>query len=296
MDPIVPRLEEETRRRRRMPLFRHRHVPVRMLVPNFFTLLALCAGLTSIRMGIEERYELALGAIVFAALLDGIDGRVARLLKASSRFGAELDSLADFVNFGVAPAFLVFNWGLGSLKSLGWICVMIFALASALRLARFNVAADDAPPKWQAAYFIGMPTPAAAIVVLLPIFIEHLGLEGIRSSPIMLDFVLIYTLAIAFLMVSTLPTFSGKLLGERISREYVLPIFMLAIGFVALLVTYPYGTLTGASIAYLASIPFSYRRFGRMMETTVADSQGPSEETATEPARVVAIRSGEQPR
>jgi CDP-diacylglycerol---serine O-phosphatidyltransferase len=296
MDPIVPRLEEETRRRRRMPLFRHRHVPVRMLVPNFFTLLALCAGLTSIRMGIEERYELALGAIVFAALLDGIDGRVARLLKASSRFGAELDSLADFVNFGVAPAFLVFNWGLGSLKSLGWICVMIFALASALRLARFNVAADDAPPKWQAAYFIGMPTPAAAIVVLLPIFIEHLGLEGIRSSPIMLDFVLIYTLAIAFLMVSTLPTFSGKLLGERISREYVLPIFMLAIGFVALLVTYPYGTLTGASIAYLASIPFSYRRFGRMMETTVADSQGPSEETAAEPARVVAIRSGEQPR
>ncbi|MGZ5851488.1 MAG: CDP-alcohol phosphatidyltransferase family protein, partial [Hyphomicrobium sp.] len=117
VDPIVPRLEEETRRRRRMPLFRHRHVPVRMLVPNFFTLLALCAGLTSIRMGIEERYELALGAIVFAALLDGIDGRVARLLKASSRFGAELDSLADFVNFGVAPAFLVFNWGLGSLKS-----------------------------------------------------------------------------------------------------------------------------------------------------------------------------------
>jgi CDP-diacylglycerol---serine O-phosphatidyltransferase len=298
MDPIVPRLEEETRRRRRMPLFRHRHVPVRMLVPNFFTLLALCAGLTSIRMGIEERYELALGAIVFAALLDGIDGRVARLLKASSRFGAELDSLADFVNFGVAPAFLVFNWGLGSLKSLGWICVMIFALASALRLARFNVAADDAPPKWQAAYFIGMPTPAAAIVVLLPIFIEHLGLEGIRSSPIMLDFVLIYTLAIAFLMVSTLPTFSGKLLGERISREYVLPIFMLAIGFVALLVTYPYGTLTGASIAYLASIPFSYRRFGRMMETTAVDTQAqsPSEETATEPARVVAIRSGEQPR
>jgi CDP-diacylglycerol---serine O-phosphatidyltransferase len=298
VDPIVPRLEEETRRRRRMPLFRHRHVPVRMLVPNFFTLLALCAGLTSIRMGIEERYELALGAIVFAALLDGIDGRVARLLKASSRFGAELDSLADFVNFGVAPAFLVFNWGLGSLKSLGWICVMIFALASALRLARFNVAADDAPPKWQAAYFIGMPTPAAAIVVLLPIFIEHLGLEGIRSSPIMLDFVLIYTLAIAFLMVSTLPTFSGKLLGERISREYVLPIFILAIGFVALLVTYPYGTLTGASIAYLASIPFSYRRFGRMMETTAVDTQAqsPSEETATEPARVVAIRSGEQPR
>jgi CDP-diacylglycerol--serine O-phosphatidyltransferase len=297
MDPIVPRLEHETRRRRRIPLFRHRQVPVRMLVPNFFTLLALCAGLTSIRMGIEERYELALAAIVFAALLDGIDGRVARLLKASSRFGAELDSLADFVNFGVAPAFLVFNWGLGSLKSLGWICVMIFALASALRLARFNVASDEDNPRWQKAYFIGMPTPAAAIVVLLPVFIEHLGFEGMRSWTFMLDIVLVYTLVIAFLMVSTIPTFSGKLLGERISREYVLPIFMLSVGFVALLVTYPFGTLTGGSIAYLASIPFSYRRFGKMLDATEAQARPqPQPAPAAEAARIVSIRSGEPPR
>lgn len=298
MDPIVPRLEEETRRRRRAPLFRHQLVPVRMLVPNFFTLLALCAGLTSIRMGIEGRYELALGAIVFAALLDGIDGRVARLLKASSRFGAELDSLADFVNFGVAPAFLVFNWGLGSLKSLGWICVMIFALASALRLARFNVAIDEQRPKWQSDYFIGMPTPAAAIVVLLPVFIEHLGFEGIRSSRIMLDFVLVYTLLIAFMMVSTIPTFSGKLMGERISREYVLPIFMLAIGFVALLVTYPYGTLTGATLVYLAMIPVSWRRYGQMLgQTAPTTAPGAPHEPAADPARrIVAIRSTEPPR
>ena len=298
MDPIVPRLEHETRRRRRIPLFRHRHIPVRMLVPNFFTLLALCAGLTSIRMGIEERYELALGAIVFAALLDGIDGRVARLLKASSRFGAELDSLADFVNFGVAPAFLIFNWGLGSLKSLGWIVVMTFALASALRLARFNVAAEEEHPRWQKAYFIGVPTPAAAIVVLLPVFIEHLGFDGIRSSTFVLDVVLVYTLVIAFLMVSTIPTFSGKLLGERISREYVLPIFMLAVGFVALLVTYPFGTLTGASIAYLASIPVSYRRFAKMLETTEGQArpQAQPEAPAGEAARIVSIRSGEPPR
>ena len=205
MDPILPRLERETRRRRRAPMFRHQRVPVRMLVPNFFTLLALCAGLTSIRMSIEGRYELALGAIVFAALLDGIDGRVARLLKASSRFGAELDSLADFVNFGVAPAFLIFTWGLGDLKSLGWICVMIFALASALRLARFNVALDEDKPKWQSAYFSGMPTPAAAIVVLLPVYIEHLGFVAVRTSPLMLDVVLVYTLLIAFMMVSTHP-------------------------------------------------------------------------------------------
>jgi CDP-diacylglycerol--serine O-phosphatidyltransferase len=301
MDPVVPRLEEETRRRRRMPLFRHRQVPVRMLVPNFFTLLALCAGLTSIRMGIEERYELALGAIVFAALLDGIDGRVARLLKASSRFGAELDSLADFVNFGVAPAFLIFNWGLGSLKSLGWICVMIFALASALRLARFNVASDEARPKWESAYFIGMPTPAAAIVVLLPVYVEHVGLEGMRESRVMLDIVLLYTLLIAFMMVSTIPTFSGKLLGERISREYVLPIFILAIGFVALLVTYPFGTLTGASVVYLVLIPLSWRRYmlraAQEQKTKPAVPEAPPTEAASrDGGRVVAIRSSDPPR
>ena len=298
MDPIVPRLERDTRRRRRVPLFRHQQVPVRMLVPNFFTLLALCAGLTSIRMGIEGRYELALGAIVFAALLDGIDGRVARLLKASSRFGAELDSLADFVNFGVAPAFLVFNWGLGDLKSLGWICVMIFALASALRLARFNVvAAEENRPKWQAGYFMGMPTPAAAIVVLLPVYLEHLGVDAFRTSPLMLDIVLVYTLIIAFMMVSTIPTYSGKLLHERISREYVLPLFMLAIGFVALLVTYPYVTLTGASVAYLALIPVSWRRFGQMLAKDLpAPEDAGTPEAKADDGRIVAIRSSDQSR
>ena len=273
-------------------MFRHQRVPVRMLVPNFFTLLGLCAGLTSIRMSIESRYELALAAIVFAALLDGIDGRVARLLKASSRFGAELDSLADFVNFGVAPAFLIFIWGLGDLKSLGWICVMIFALASALRLARFNVSIDEDKPKWQRAYFSGMPTPAAAIVVLLPVYIEHLGFESVRTSPLTLDAVLIYTLVIAFMMVSTIPTYSGKLLGERISREYVLPLFMLSIGFVALLVTYPFGTLTGACLVYLATIPVSWRRYTQML--AAAPTPAP-EESDTGPRRVVAIRSGEPP-
>lgn len=296
MDPIVPRLERDTRRRRRVPLFRHQQVPVRMLVPNFFTLLALCAGLTSIRMGIEGRYELALGAIVFAALLDGIDGRVARLLKASSRFGAELDSLADFVNFGVAPAFLIFNWGLGDLKSLGWICVMIFALASALRLARFNVAAvDEGRPKWQTGYFVGMPTPAAAIAVLLPIYLEHLGIGSFRSSPLMLDIVLVYTLVIAFMMVSTIPTYSGKLLGERISREYVMPVFMLAVGFVALLVTYPFATLSGATIVYLALIPVSWRRFGHMMaKDAAAKEQAEASAPPPDGGRIVAIRSDTQ--
>ena len=283
-DPNTP----EMRRRRFRP------IPVRMLVPNVITLLAICAGLTAIRLSTEGRMDIAVGAIVFAAFLDGIDGRVARMIKGQSKFGAELDSLADFVNFGVAPGLILYFWQLHELNNGGWIAAMVFAISGGLRLARFNATMDDPnKPAFAANYFTGVPAPAGAIIALLPIFLAFLGLP---KPPAMLTAV--YTLVIAFLMVSTLPTFSGKLLGERISREYVLPIFILAIGFVALLVTYPYGTLTGASIAYLASIPFSYRRFGRMMETIAADTQAqsPSEETAIEPARVVAIRSGEQPR
>lgn len=285
-DAEIGALERNILRRRRRPLFQHSRIPVRMLVPNFFTLLGLCAGLTSIRMGIEGRYDLAMAAIVFAALLDGIDGRVARLLKASSRFGAELDSLADFVNFGVAPAFLIFNWGLGSLKSLGWICVMIFALASALRLARFNAQLDDDRPKWQSNYFIGMPTPAAAIVLLLPLCLEQIGLFEIKAMPWLLIVVLFYTLAIAALMVSTIPTYSGKLLGERIGREWVLPLFMLAIAYVAVLVTYPYETLTGSILLYLATIPMSWRRFAEKSEAmqTPAPADMPAPQVVVQPA------------
>ena len=317
MDPEVPTLEVETSRRRSRPLFRHSRVPVRMLVPNFFTLLGLCAGLTSIRMGIEGRYDLALAAIVFAACLDGLDGRIARLLKASSRFGAELDSLADFVNFGVAPAFLVFTWGLGTMKSAGWICVMIFSLASALRLARFNAAIDDDKPRWQSNFFTGMPTPAAAICVLLPVYIERLGIDAVKS-PLGLTVVLIYTLFIAFMMVSTIPTYSGKLLGERVERELVLPLFVLAIGYVAMLATYPYETLALSTLAYLAVVPISWRRFqtkakdgdegvsagpagsGVSKEATPSASPPPAAPaapaTSSTTGRVLPMRPGEPPR
>ncbi|MGD9669543.1 MAG: CDP-diacylglycerol--serine O-phosphatidyltransferase [Hyphomicrobiaceae bacterium] len=270
MDPVVPKLEEETRRRRGRLLFRHQRIPVRMLVPNFFTLLGLSAGLTSIRMSIEGRYDLALAAIVFAALLDGLDGRVARLLKASSRFGAELDSLADFVNFGVAPAVMIFTWGLGDLKSFGWIAVMIFALASALRLARFNVMIDEDKPRWQKDFFTGMPTPAAAIVVLLPVYLASIGFD-LRDARWMKNIIIFYTLVIAFLMVSNIPTYSGKLLGERISRELVLPIFVLAVLYVAMLVTYPHETLAGTSIIYLAMIPVGWRRFQHNLARDAAE-------------------------
>jgi CDP-diacylglycerol--serine O-phosphatidyltransferase len=252
-----------------------------MLVPYFFTLLGLCACLTSIRLGIEGRYDLALAAIVFAGCLDGIDGRIARLLKASSRFGAELDSLADFVNFGVAPAFLIFTWGLGDLKSAGWICVLIFALASALRLARFNAAIEEDRPKWQSNYFVGMPTPAAAIAVLLPVYISQLGFDEIKARWALMV-VLVYTLFIAFMMVSTIPTYSGKLLGERVGREWVLPIFMFAVGLVAMLFTYPYQTLTAITLVYLACIPMSWRHFRDKVEASAVagDNAGSLDDSA----------------
>ncbi len=271
MDPLLPRLEYAERRRRGRLIFKRNKIPIRMLVPNFFTLLSLCAGLTAIRMAIELRYELAVALIVIAALLDGVDGRLARALKAQSRFGAELDSLADFVNFGVAPAVVVFIWGLGSLRGLGWISVLVFALAMGLRLARFNAMIEVERPKWQGNYFTGMPAPAGAITVLLPLYLEGLGPFDVRSWPILIA---CYTLAMAALLVSTIPTFSGKLLGERISQDYVLPAFVGAAALVALLVTYPYGTLTLLTILYLSSIPFSYRQFELKLHEPAAGAEG----------------------
>jgi CDP-diacylglycerol---serine O-phosphatidyltransferase len=259
MDPLLPRLESQERRRRGRLLFRNSKIPVRMLVPNFFTLLSLCAGLTAIRMAIDLRYEVAIALIVVAALLDGIDGRLARMLKAQSKFGAELDSLADFVNFGVAPAVLLFVWTLGGLpRGSGWIIALVFALAMGLRLARFNSMIDVEKPRWQSDYFTGMPAPAGALVVLLPLYLDGLTLADVRSWAWPIG---IYTLAIALMLVSTIPTFSGKLLGERIAREYALPVLVGAVAGVALLFTFPYGMLTLITLCYLATIPISYRRF-----------------------------------
>jgi CDP-diacylglycerol--serine O-phosphatidyltransferase len=274
MDPLLPKLEYEERRRRRRLLFRHSKIPVRMLVPNFFTLLSLCAGLTAIRMAIEQRFEMAVALVVVAALLDGVDGRLARALKAQSRFGAELDSLADFVNFGVAPAVVVFVWGLGGLpRGLGWIVALVFALATGLRLARFNTMLDVEKPKWQSDYFTGMPAPAGAITVLLPLYLDGLGLFDVRGWPWA---VALYTVAMAALLVSTIPTYSGKLMGERIAREFVLPLFVGAAAVVAMLLTYPYGTLTVLTLLYLAVIPFTYRRFQQKLRLQEPMAQAPA--------------------
>ena len=247
--------------RRRRRLFRQRKIPVRYLVPNFFTLLSLCAGVTAIRMAIEKRYELAIALIVAAALLDAVDGRVARALKAQSRFGAELDSLADFVNFGVAPAIVVYTWGLGELKNFGWLAALVFSCGMGLRLARFNAMLEVDKPKWQGNYFTGMPAPAGAITVLLPLYLNGIGMTWLPDLQHVPFAVSLYTLAMAGLLVSTIPTFSGKLLGERISREWVLPILIAAAALVGLLVTFPFPMLAIATLLYLAMIPVSYRRY-----------------------------------
>ena len=260
IDDDEPFRDPSVRRRRRL-LFRERKVPVRLLVPNFFTLLSLCAGVTAIRMAIESRYELAIALIVIAGLLDGVDGRLARALKAQSRFGAELDSLADFINFGVAPAIVLFTWGLGGLKGFGWLAVLLFACGMGLRLARFNSMLEIDKPKFHSNYFTGMPAPAGAITVLLPFYIDGLGIVAVKEFPL---FTALYTLAMAFLLVSTIPTYSGKLMGERIRGELLLPIMTGVAALVGLLVTYPYGTLTVITLGYLATIPFSYRRFHRL--------------------------------
>ena len=235
---------------------RLRRIPVRTLVPNIITLLALCAGLTAIRMAFEDRYGLALAAVVFAAVLDGLDGRLARLLKGTSRFGAELDSLSDFVNFGVAPALILYFWGLHDLKSAGWIAAMVFAICTGLRLARFNVMIDDPDrPAWTANFFVGMPAPAGAITVLLPIYLSFLGLP---RSAVLTWIMLFYTLGIALLMVSRLPVFSGKRVGTRVPSEMVGPVILLVILSVALLIAYPWVLLTAATLAYLVSLPLGY--------------------------------------
>lgn len=260
---------DPTRRTTRQRL---RAIPVRTLAPNFITLLALCAGLTAIRVAVEGRLELALAAIVFAALLDGIDGRIARLLKGTSKFGAELDSLADFVNFGVAPGLILYFWGLQELGHAGWIAALVFAICAGLRLARFNVMIEDADrPAWTGNFFVGVPAPAGAITVLLPIYLSLLHLP---QSLVLIWFTLVYTLAIAFLMVSRLPVFSGKQFGKKVAPEMVLPVFVLAVLFIAVLIAYPWPVLTAGTLAYLVSLPLGWMAYQEQARKWTAAGHG----------------------
>jgi len=264
------------------PRRRFRQIPVRMLVPNVITLLAICAGLTAIRLSTEGRMELAVAAIVFAAVLDGIDGRVARMIKGQSKFGAELDSLADFVNFGVAPGLILYFWQLHFLNNIGWIAAMIFAISGGLRLARFNATMDDPnKPAFAANFFTGVPAPFGAITVLLPVYMAFLGAP---TPPAVLT--ALYTLLIAFLMVSRLPVFSGKSTRLRVAPEMVLPVFVSVVLFIALLIGYPWHILSACSVLYLLSLPLGWRSY-RDHQRNAAAQASPAAAPGQKPTLVV---------
>jgi CDP-diacylglycerol--serine O-phosphatidyltransferase len=270
--PVDPKYPEMRRRR-------FRPIPVRMLVPNVITLLAICAGLTAIRLSTEGRMELAVAAIVFAAVLDGVDGRVARMIKGQSKFGAELDSLADFVNFGVAPGLILYFWQLHDLNNGGWIAAMVFAISGGLRLARFNATMDDPnKPAFAANFFTGVPAPAGAITVLLPIYLAFLGMP---TPPAMLT--LFYTLLIAFLMVSRLPVFSGKTVRLRVPPEMVLPVFVSVVFFIALLIGYPWHILSACTVLYLLSLPAGWKSYRDQARNLAAQTATPADAAPSSP-------------
>jgi CDP-diacylglycerol---serine O-phosphatidyltransferase len=255
---------------------RLREISFRMMIPTIITVLAICAGLTGIRLAFEGRVELAVIMVLVAAFLDGVDGRVARLMKSSSRFGAQMDSLADIVNFGVAPALVLYAYLLNQADSLGWIAALIYVLAAALRLARFNVMDERPKAKWQSNYFVGVPAPFGAMLVLLPVYLGHLGFE---PGPVFAGAAILYTILVAFLLVSRLPVYSGKSVG-RIRRDLVLPVLIAIAIYVALLMSYIWATLAVTALIYLATLPMGYRAWRRtygrpkVVPTVSAEEQG----------------------
>lgn len=238
---------------------RIREIPLRLMFPNLVTILAICAGLSGIRFAFEDRFETATVMVLLAAFLDGVDGRLARLLKATSRFGAQMDSLADIVNFGVAPALVLYAFLLDRAGSPGWIAALLFAIACGMRLARFNVLDEQKDrPAWQNEYFVGVPAPAGALMVMLPLYLSFLGLEPTLEIAYGGA---AFTVLVAFLLVSRLPVYSGK--SAKIPGDRVLPVILGVVLFFLLLVSYPWYTLTVSVFAYLCFLPFSVRAYSR---------------------------------
>ncbi|CAH2396358.1 CDP-alcohol phosphatidyltransferase family protein [Mesorhizobium ventifaucium] len=240
---------------------RIREIPLRMVLPNLVTVLAICAGLSGIRFGFEGRFEPAVVMVLLAAFLDGIDGRLARMLKATSKFGAQMDSLADIVNFGVAPALVLYAFLLDQAGSPGWIAALLFTIACGLRLARYNVLDEETDrPQWQTEYFVGVPAPAGAVLVMLPLYLYFLRL-GVEPSRPAAFIAAGFTVLIAFLLVSRLPVYSGKSL--KVPGDKVLPIILGVVLYILLLMTYPWYTLTASVAGYLLFLPLSIRAYSK---------------------------------
>lgn len=240
--------------------FTRRHMPLRSLVPNILTVLALCAGLTAIRLGIQGKFELAVAMIIVAGVLDGVDGRVARFLKGVSKIGAELDSLADFVNFGVAPGIVLYIWALQDVRGIGWIVVLAYVICCGLRLARFNVMSreKDVPEGKDSRFFTGVPSPAGAALVLLPLFLSLAGVDGIRNNG---GLIAVHMAAVGFLMVSRIPTYSFKTI--LVPRDHIMLVLIAAVLFVATILTYPWISMVVIDLAYIGSIVWAYRAYRR---------------------------------
>ena len=243
------------------------------LIPNLITVMALCSGLTGIRFALQERWEFAVGAIAVAAVLDTLDGRMARLLKGQSKFGAELDSLADFISFGVSPAIILFLWTTQDVCGFGWMCALFFATCMALRLARFNTKLDDMdPPPFANRFFTGVPAPAAAGLGCLPLIVSFVIGEEWISQPI---FVAVWLVIVGLMMVSSIPTYSFK--GTRLPQKLMLPILVIAGLVIAGFLSEPWMTLGGIIIAYMVTIPLSYRAYRRLsaMHLATAGERAP---------------------
>lgn len=246
---------------------RLREIPLRLVVPNLITVLAICAGLSGVRLAFEHRFELAVAMVLVAAFLDGIDGRVARMMNATSKFGEQMDSLADIVNFGVAPALVLYAYVLDEAKSFGWIAALIYVIAAGLRLARFNVMIDRAEKApWQKEFFVGVPAPMGAMLVLLPVYLGFMDFAPRTSA---LPFIAAcYTMLIGYLLISRLPVWSGKSETTRIRRDLVLPAILVVVLYVALLMSFTWVVLALTVVAYLAFLPLSasiwHKRYGTL--------------------------------
>ncbi|AIL65497.1 CDP-diacylglycerol-serine O-phosphatidyltransferase [Rickettsiales bacterium Ac37b] len=233
-------------------------MPIIRLFPNIVTLIGLCVGMTSIRLALDGKWENAVLFIVIAALIDGMDGRLARLLKASSNLGAQLDSLADFINFGVAPALVLYLWKLHNVpvKGLGWAVSLIYSMCCALRLARFNTTLEEAQPSWANNFFVGVPAPAGACLTLVPMMLNFQ--YDMVFQPVMLA---VYVSIIAILMSSRIPTFSGKKIS--IAREFMSLILALVSLLIIGVIIEPWVILPVLGIIYGLSIPVSVIIFKR---------------------------------
>lgn len=266
---VAPRISPIHRLRRYRPRARPRFAgpSFNRMIPNLMTMIGLCVGLTSMRFAFEGRFAEAAVAITVAGAIDGLDGRLARLLKATSRFGAEFDSLSDFLCFGVAPAFCLYMWTLQGVGAYGYIPCLMFSVCMALRLARFNASLEGAPkPAYAYNFFTGVPAPAGAGVVLFPLFLglyaKSVGSETLLTLARHPAFSAVMLAGTAVLLVSTLPVWSFK--NFKVPSGYVLPLLLGTGLYVALLVTDPWAGLALGGVIYLGMLPFSLRSFRRL--------------------------------